>query len=131
MEKLSKHGAGKAPAVALDGADKKKAKKKSSSMCVGGMFKSAVKRISREVSPDNNIMLTSNSIQVLCGISFDFVDSVAELAGELARKVGKQTVGSDDIISAFEILLKGELRKLAIREVHNALSKSQAKSRGK
>ncbi|ADM11969.1 histone H2B [Encephalitozoon intestinalis ATCC 50506] len=131
MAKSARHVTGKAPGTSLDGGDKKKSKKKSSSMCVGGMFKSAVKRISREVSPDNNIMLTSNSIQVLCGISFDFVDTVADLAGELARKVGKQTVGSDDIVSAFEILLKGELRKLAIREVHNALSKSQAKSRGK
>ncbi|KAM0671221.1 histone H2B-like protein [Ordospora colligata] len=129
MAKSAKQVTGKAPTD--DTQDKKKSKKKSSSMCMGMMFRSAIKRISREVSPDNNIMLTNNSIQVLCAIAYDFVDTVAELGGEMARKVGKQTVGSDDIISAFEIILKGELRKLAIREVHTALAKSQVKPRGK
>lgn len=132
MAKSARHATGKAPGISpLDPSDKKKSKKKSASMGVGSMFKSTVKRIARDVNPDTNIMLTSNSIQVLCGISHDFVDMVAELSGEMARKVGKQTVGSDDIIYAFEILLKGELRKLAIREVQSALAKSQAKPRGK
>ncbi|KAH9410979.1 hypothetical protein HK407_09g13930 [Ordospora pajunii] len=129
MAKSARHITGKAPTD--DTQDKKKSKKKTSSMCMGMMFRSAIKRISREVSPDNNIMLTNNSIQVLCAIAYDFVDTVADLGGEMARKVGKQTVGSDDIISAFEIILKGELRKLAIREVHTALAKSQVKPRGK
>lgn len=133
MAKSARQATGKAP-VKPSGTqtqDKKKAKKRSSTMGTGMMFRSAVKRIAREVSPDNSIMLTNNSIQVLCAIAFDFVDTVADLAGEMSRKIGKQTVGSDDVIGAFEIVLKGELRKLALREVHTALAKTQVKPRGK
>lgn len=129
----AKQATGKAPVKSSmsQSMDKKKAKKKSSTMGTGMMFRSAIKRIARDVSPDNNIMLTNNSIQVLCAIAFDFVDTVADLAGEMSRKVGKQTVGADDVIGAFEIILKGELRKLALREVHTSLAKNQVKPRGK
>lgn len=133
MAKSAKQATGKAPgkSAASQTQDKKKLKKRSSTMGTGMMFRSAIKRIAREVSPDHNIMLTNNSIQVLCAIAFDFVDTVADLAGEMARKIGKQTVGSDDVIGAFEIILKGELRKLALREVHTCLAKNQVKPRGK
>lgn len=136
MSKSPKHATGKSQGKSASSqleatGEKKRAKKKTSTMGTGMMFRSAIKRIARGVSPDNNIMLTSNSIQVLCAIAYDFVETTAGLSGEMARKIGKQTVGSDDVIAAFEIILKGELRKLALREVHTTLAKTQVKPHGK
>jgi histone H2B len=137
MAKSSGRHAGKLPtkaAVASQGSqtqDKKKLKKRSSTMGTGMMFRSAIKRIAREVSPDNAVMLTGNSIQILCAIAYDLVETVAGISGEMARKVGKQTVGSEDVSSAFGILLKGELRAIAVNEIKSVLAKSKVKARGK
>jgi histone H2B len=135
MATSARHTTGKAPikgkASLSQSTDKKKSKKRSSTMGTGMMFRSAIKRIAREVSPDNTVMLTSNSIQVLCAIAYDFVDTVADISGEMARKVGKQTVGSDDVSSAFGIILKGELKSIAINEIKSILAKARVKPRGK
>jgi histone H2B len=137
MAKSSGRHAGKLPtkaAVASQGSqtqDKKKLKKRSSMVGTGRMFRSAIKHITGEVNPDKTFSLAGESVRVLCAIAYDLVETVAGISGEMARKVGKQTVGSDDVSSAFGVILKGELKSIAINEIKSILAKSRVKSRGK
>lgn len=130
MQKAPKQNTGKAPINTQSGdAEKLKKKKKMSNLCSGMQFKSAIKRIAKDINPDHSVFLTSQAIAILCAIAYDLVSSCGEVASEFSKKVSKQTVGADEIVAAFEILLKGELKKLALREVHTCLSKPNAPSK--
>ncbi|WUR02536.1 histone H2B [Vairimorpha necatrix] len=126
MNKAPKQNTGKAPINTKQGEGDKKKKKKMSNLCSGMQFKSAIKRIAKDINPDNSVFLTSQAIAILCAIAYDIISSCGEVASEFSKKVSKQTVGADEIVAAFEILLKGELKKLALREVHTCLSKPSA-----
>lgn len=135
MSKAPKSNTGKAPVntplQGTDGSQGKKKKKKTSAITTGLQFKSAMKRIAREINPEHHVFLTSQAISIFCAITYDIIETAGEVAGEFASKVNKQTIGADEIIAAFEIMLKGELKKLALREIHSALSKNQGKAPSK
>ncbi|EEQ82477.1 hypothetical protein NCER_100811 [Vairimorpha ceranae BRL01] len=130
MNKAPKQNTGKAPISTTQVGDlDKKKKKKMSNLCSGMQFKSAIKKIAKDINPDQTVFLTSQAIAILCAIAYDIVSTCGEVASEFSKKVSKQTVGADEIVAAFEILLKGELKKLALREVHTCLSKPSAPSK--
>ncbi|EQB61309.1 histone h2b [Vairimorpha apis BRL 01] len=129
MNKAPKQSSGKAPINASQADTQKlKKKKKNSNLSSGMQFRSAIKRIAKDLSTDHSIFLTSQAIAVLCAIAYDIVCTVGETASEFSKKVNKQTVGADEVIAAFEILLKGELKKIALKEIHTTLAKQVAKS---
>ncbi|EOB12532.1 Histone H2B [Nosema bombycis CQ1] len=135
MSKAPRQSTGKAPinpaTQGTEGSQGKKKRKKNSSITTGLQFKSAIKRIAKEINPEHHVFLTSQAISIFCAIAYDIVETAGEVAGEFASKVNKQTIGADEIMAAFEITLKGELKKLALREIHSTLSKTQGKAPSK
>ncbi|KAI5148738.1 histone H2B [Enteropsectra breve] len=122
---------GKAPVKSVpmtESQSKKLKKRKSSSAATGLQFRSAIKKCLKETSPDGSVKITEKTLCVLCGISNSLIEDVIMTATELAKKVDKETIGVDDITTAFELMLSGELRNLCIREIKSTVSKSQTKA---
>ncbi|KAG0436249.1 Histone H2B [Dictyocoela muelleri] len=89
-----------------------------------GKFRSSIRRLVKEVY--DNTHLSSAALDCLCGISKCVVDDIADLSGELCKKVGRTTVGTQDIMSAFQLFLgKGELAQHCINEIKDTITKSQ------
>ena len=118
--------AGKAPAK-MTGTPADSQKKKRGVQCGPLMFRSTIKRIARVISPDP-IQLSTGSMEVLCGIAMALIENIAECAGDCAEKVHKQTVSADDILTAVEIIYRGELKQQAIGEIKDALAKASIKA---
>ena len=125
--------AGKAPSKSIASIKAtKKSRKKAIDPSTGLVFKSAIKKCLKESVPDGTITITRNSLAVLCGISQSILEDIATLSAELAQKVHKKTIGGEEITSAVELMLTGELKKLCVREIKNTLSKvSQSKPSNK
>lgn len=125
---------GKAPvkSIAPTSSQSKKGKKrKSSSAATGLQFRSAIKKCLRETSPDGAIKITEKTLCVLCGIANSLIEDTILTATELAKKIDKETIGVEDIIAAFELMLMGELRNLCVREIKTTIAKSQTKTPAK
>ncbi|KAI5168713.1 histone H2B [Pancytospora epiphaga] len=118
--------AGKAPVKSIaptESQNKKTTKRKRSTAAVGLQFRSAIKKVLREVSPDGSIKITEKTLSVLCGISNSLVEDIVVCAADLAKKVDKETIGVDDLSTAFELMTSGELRGLCLREIKDATAK--------
>merc|ERR1712137_1089334 len=119
---------GKAPikSVPLTGSQSKKMKKRRrSSACTGLQYRSAIKKCLKEISPDSTFKITEKTLCILCGIANSLIEDTVICSAELAKKVDKETIGAEDIIAAFELMLTGELRNLCVREIKATLAKSQ------
>lgn len=122
--------AGKAPVKSIaptDSQGKKMKKRKTSSAATGLQFRSAIKKCLKETSPDGSIKVTEKTLCVLCGIANSLIEDVIQCATELAKKVDKETIGVEDLITSFELMLTGELRNLCVREIKSTIAKSQTK----
>uniref|UniRef100_A0A1B6K515 Core Histone H2A/H2B/H3 domain-containing protein n=1 Tax=Homalodisca liturata TaxID=320908 RepID=A0A1B6K515_9HEMI len=118
--------AGKAPVKSIaptESQSKKGSKRKRSTAAVGLQFRSAIKKVLREVSPDGSIKITEKTLSVLCGISNALIEDIVVCAADLAKKVDKETIGVDDLSTAFELMTSGELRGLCLREIKDATTK--------
>lgn len=117
--------AGKAPVKSISSVKGKRLthKRKAVDPSSGMFFKSAIKKCLKETVPDGSVTITRNSLAVLCGIALSILEDVAGISAELAQKVNKKTIGGEEVISAFELILTGELKKLCVREIKNTLSK--------
>lgn len=122
--------AGKAPVKSISSTKSmtKKIKRKAIDPSTGLMFKSAIKKCLKESVPDGTVTITRNSLAVLCGIAQSILEDASVLSAELAQKVNKKTIGGEEVITAFELMLTGELKKLCVREIKNTLSKMNTKS---
>lgn len=109
----------------------KKTRKKAVDPSSGLVFKSAIKKCLKESVPDSSVTITRNTLSVLCGISQAILEDVASLSAELAQKVNKKTIGYDEILVAFELILTGELKKLCLREIRNVVTKANQQKAGK
>ncbi|KAL6122365.1 hypothetical protein NUSPORA_00606 [Nucleospora cyclopteri] len=128
MSSLPQKNAGKAPVKSISTAPTtRKVKRKAVDPSTGLMFKSAIKKCLKESIPDGSITITRNSLSILCGIAMSILEDVATLSSELAQKVNKKTIGGEEITTAFELMLTGELKKLCVREIKNTLSKMHTK----
>jgi len=121
---------GKAPVKAVpltESQSKKLKKRRSSSAATGLQFRSAIKKCLKDSSPDGSIKITEKTLCILCGIANSLIEDVINCASDLSKKVDKETIGVDDLTTAFELMLSGELRNLCIREIKATVSKAQAK----
>ena len=122
--------AGKAPVKSIaptDSQSKRISKRRKSSAATGLQFRSAIKKCLKETSPDGTIKITEKTLCVLCGIASSLIEDVVLCANDLTKKVDKETIGVDDLTTAFELMLSGELRNLCVREIKSTISKSQSK----
>lgn len=122
--------AGKAPVKSIaptESQSKRALKRKRSTAATGLQFRSAIKKCLKETSPDGNIKITEKTLCVLCGIANSLIEDVILCASELTKKVDKETVGVDDLTTAFELMLSGELRNLCVREIKSTIAKAQTK----
>lgn len=83
-------------------------------------FARHVKFLARE----RECRLTASSRDLLQTIAAEITADLAATAGEIARKVHKNTVGGEDVLGAVDIELKGELRNHTIMHVRTALTKA-------
>lgn len=122
--------AGKAPVKSIaptDSQSKRMKKRKTSCAATGLQFRSAIKKCLKETSPDGSIKITEKTLCVLCGIANSLIEDVVQCSTELAKKVDKETIGVEDLITSFELMLTGELRNLCVREIKSTVAKSQTK----
>lgn len=124
-------GAGKAPAKSIpptDSQSKKQRKRRGSTSVAGSQFRSAIKKCLKETSPDGSIKITEKTLCILCQIAHTLISDVTHSASELAKMNSKETIGVDDMVAAFELMLSGELRQLCIREIRTVINKALHKT---
>ncbi|OQS54209.1 HTB1 [Ecytonucleospora hepatopenaei] len=115
---------GKAPLKSISASKHaKKTRKKAIDPTTGVIFKSAVKKCVKECVPDGSVTITRNALCILCGIAEAVLEDISRISCELANKVKKKTIGGEDVSSACELLMIGELRNLCVREVRNTVTK--------
>lgn len=125
---------GKAPLksiVPTASQNKKQKKRKSSTAATGLQFRSAIKKCLKETTPDGSIKITEKTLCVLCGIASSLIEDTIVCASDLAKKIDKETIGAEDVIASFELMLSGELRNLCVREIKSTMAKSQSKTQAK
>ncbi len=123
---------GKAPvksvAPSVDAEIKKPIKRKNSSPAVGLQHRPGIKKCAKEMSPDGSYRLSGKAESVLCGLTELIIEHGAIVANSLVKKINKVTVTIDDVIYAYEILLKGELKSLCVKEIRTVSAKLKANS---
>lgn len=125
---------GKAPVKSIaptSSQPKKLKKRKSSTAATGLQFRSAIKKCLKETTPDGSIKITEKTLCVLCGIANSLIEDTVTCASDLAKKIEKETIGAEDVIASFELMLSGELRNLCVREIKSTMAKSQSKAPAK
>jgi hypothetical protein len=125
---------GKAPVksiAATSSQPKKHKKRKSSTAATGHQFRSAIKKCLKETTPDASIKITEKTLCILCGIANSLIEDTVGCASELSKKIDKETIGAEDVIASFELMLSGELRNLCVREIKSTMAKSQTKAPAK
>lgn len=125
---------GKAPVKSIaptSSQPKKLKKRKSSTAATGLQFRSAIKKCLKETTPDGIIKITEKTLCVLCGIANSLIEDTVNCASDLAKKIEKETIGAEDVIASFELMLSGELRNLCVREIKSTMAKSQSKAPAK
>lgn len=126
---------GKAPVKSIaptSSQGKRTRRRRSASAASGLVFRSAVKKCLKETSPDGSIKITEKTLCVLCGIAESLIEDMVMDATRLAKRMGRGTICADDVVSACELELTGELKSLCVREVKTTVAKStQSKAASK
>lgn len=123
---------GKAPlkSFTLTGSQSKKQKKRKGSSPVAGMqFRSAIKACTKETISGGTCTLANSSLRVLCGIAHQLFEDIIICSSDLAKKVGKQTITTDDVKTSVDLMLTGELKNLAVRQVNDSVSKLETQNK--
>ncbi|MFJ8677613.1 hypothetical protein [Streptomyces sp. NPDC093589] len=89
----------------------------------GHQYRSSVKRAARKCGP-GEVVLSASALEVMTDIVVHLLDELGDAAANLASKVDKETIGSDDVVAASELVLTGELRQHALAASKNALAKA-------
>lgn len=119
--------AGKAPAKGVKAGDKKK--KKAHHVARGQFnFRSAVKRMFKNTYQASPPQVSGPVIESLCNMICDVTRTISQDCEILARKVGKQTINLEEVMSATLVNLTGELRTHAMKEIKEAVAKVPARS---
>ncbi|OAG30154.1 histone H2B [Nematocida displodere] len=121
-----KRPAGKAPSKGIGSADKKKGKQHTQKGHYN--FRSSVKRMLKTTYQASPTQVSGPVVESLCNIVHDIIERVALECATLARKVGKQTINLEEVTSASQVNLTGELRSHALKEIKEAVAKVPAKS---
>ncbi|KAM0673832.1 hypothetical protein GVAV_002670 [Gurleya vavrai] len=136
MNTEKKTAGGKAPAKATpsqasQGKSKKKPFSKDGTFSIS-KIKHNIKRCVRtnDRFAGNVPQLSDPTLNVLATIAIDIAKKFSDTAGDCAKKVGKQTIGSEEVLAAVGIELKGELMTHCLGYMKEALQKS-ASSKGK
>eukprot|EP00088_Acartia_fossae_P039469 TRINITY_DN41084_c0_g1_i1.p1 TRINITY_DN41084_c0_g1~~TRINITY_DN41084_c0_g1_i1.p1 ORF type:complete len:147 (+),score=18.66 TRINITY_DN41084_c0_g1_i1:73-513(+) len=112
-------GAGKAPAKMSSSSasrDKKRSKKRTESY---GRF---INLVLKQVHPDNTT-ISKKAMAIMDSFVHDMFERIATEASKLAQYTKKSTIGYHEIEYALDLLLPGELARLAKREGKNAITK--------
>jgi len=131
MSSLPPKNTGKAPIKSVpltNSQSKKMRKRRRSSASTGLQYRSAIKKCLKEISPDGSFRITEKTLYILCGIANSLIEDTVLCSAELAKKIEKETIGAEDIIAAFELMLTGELRNLCVREIKTTIAKSHTKA---
>jgi len=134
MSNVPPKSSGKAPVKSIpptSSQGKRTKRRRSSSAATGLQFRSAIKKCLKETSPDGSIKITEKTLCVLCGVASSLIEDAVLGAADLAKKVGKETIGAEDVVAAYELMLVGELRNLCVREIKTTIAKSQTKALSK
>lgn len=123
-----KRPAGKAPAKAVPTTEKKKAKSTQHHQKSYYNFRSSVKRMLKNTYQASPPQVSGPVVESLCNIVHDIIERVALECTTLARKVGKQTINLEEVTSAAQVNLTGELRGHALKEIKEAVAKVPVKS---
>jgi len=122
-----KRPAGKAPAKAVSGIEKRKAK----SHHHKGQYnlRSAIKRIIKNTyQATSPPQISGPVIDSLANISHEIIEKLAQDCSILARKVGKQTINLEEVVAAIQLNFMGELRIHTQKEIKEAIAKVPTKS---
>ncbi|KAI5181207.1 histone H2B [Nematocida sp. AWRm80] len=119
--------AGKAPAKGISSSEKRK-KKATHAPKSYYNFRSSIKRMFKSAYQVAPPQVSGPVIESLCNITCDILDTVASECETLAKKVGKQTVNLEEVLSATQVNLIGELRAHAIKEIKEAVAKVPSRS---
>ncbi|KAM0677724.1 hypothetical protein BDAP_001717 [Binucleata daphniae] len=128
---------GKAPAknIVSDTSSQKKKQKKRPFVKKGVFSISKIKHnikkcIKQHERFEGNVpSVGDNTLNCLATIAVDVAKRVCDTAGELAKKVGKQTIGSGEIMAAVGLEMRGELKSHCVSYMKDALAKSNVKKK--
>lgn len=124
-KQAEKMPAGKAPTKAVGSGEKKKTKAHAHKGHYN--FRSSVKRMLKTTYQAAPPQVSGPVVESLCNIVHDVIERVAVDCAILARKVGKQTINLEEVTSAAQVNLSGELRTHALKEIKEAVSKVPSK----
>lgn len=123
-----KRPAGKAPAKGIGAAAEHKKKGRHHTPKGYYNFRSSVKRMLKSTYQAAPPQVSGPVVESLCNIVHDVIERVAIECATLARKVGKQTINLEEVTSATQVNLTGELRTHALKEIKEAVAKVPAKA---
>lgn len=88
-----------------------------------GALEGAVDRMMSALSPDESATVSASAKSVLAGLLALLIEQLMDTADALCARVSSNVIHAEDVREAVQMMLTGELRRLADREVSNAIAK--------
>jgi histone H3/H4 len=125
--KAEKRPAGKVPSKSVGAVDKKRSKSHHGAKGHHN-FRSSVKRILKQNYHGSTYQVSAPVVEALCNITNELIDEMAKECSTLAKKVVKQTINLEEVVSAANVILTGELKTHALKDIKEAVAKVPVKA---
>ncbi|MEU1482812.1 hypothetical protein [Streptomyces sp. NPDC005752] len=85
-----------------------------------GALEGAIDRIMSALSPDESVTLSASARSVLAGLLALLIEQLMDAADVLSTRISSNVIHAEDVRAAVQVMLTGELRQLADREISRA-----------
>ncbi|WP_405628673.1 hypothetical protein [Streptomyces sp. NBC_01174] len=74
----------------------------------------------REISSDESVTLSASTRRVLGGLLALLIEQLMDAADAISTRTSTDVIYREDVRVAVKVMLTGEFRRLAVREISNA-----------
>ncbi|MYY82067.1 MULTISPECIES: hypothetical protein [unclassified Streptomyces] len=85
-----------------------------------GALGGAIDRIMSALSPDESVTVSASAKSVLAGLLALLIEQLMHAADVLSTRISSNVIHAEDVRAAVQMMLTGELRQLADREISRA-----------
>ncbi|MFJ8706426.1 hypothetical protein [Streptomyces sp. EN16] len=85
-----------------------------------GALEGAIDRMMSEISPDESVTVSASAKSVLVGLLALLIERLMHAADVLSTRISSNVIYAEDVRAAVQVMLTGELRQLADREISRA-----------
>ncbi|MEU4797620.1 hypothetical protein [Streptomyces sp. NPDC023327] len=88
----------------------------------GAALEGAIDRMMSALSPDESVAVSALAKSVLAGLLALLIEQLMDAADVISTRLNSNVIHAEDVRAAVQVMLTGELRRLADREISRAIA---------